>query len=86
MIIVGLLAATLTTVAFLPQMIKVWQTKSAKDVSYTMLITFIVGVFLWFIYGILRGDIAIILANGITLIFNLIILWLKIKYERTLVN
>ncbi len=86
MLIIGLLAATLTTVAFLPQMIKVWQTKSAKDVSYTMLITFIIGVFLWFIYGILRQDIAIILANGITLIFNLTILWLKIKYEKTPVN
>ena len=83
MIIVGLLAATLTTVAFLPQMIKTWQTKSAKDVSYSMLITFIIGVFLWLIYGIMREDIAIILANGITLILNLTILYLKIKYGKT---
>ncbi|MGB3649863.1 MAG: SemiSWEET transporter [Rivularia sp. (in: cyanobacteria)] len=86
MLIVGLLAATLTTTAFLPQMIKVWQTKSANDVSYAMLITFIVGVFLWLIYGILRQDIAVILANALTLIFNLTILWLKIKYEKTPVN
>ena len=86
MLIVGLLAATLTTTAFLPQMIKVWQTKSANDVSYAMLITFIIGVFLWLIYGILRQDIAVILANALTLIFNLAILWLKIKYEKTPVN
>lgn len=83
MLIVGLLAATLTTVAFLPQMIRTWKTKSAKDVSYTMLITFIMGVFLWLIYGIQRQDIAVILANAFTLIFNLAILYLKIKYGKT---
>ncbi|MEO1377504.1 MAG: SemiSWEET transporter [Cyanobacteria bacterium J06635_10] len=83
MLIVGLLAATLTTSAFLPQMIKTWQTKSAKDVSYAMLITFITGVFLWLIYGILRQDMAIILANAFTLLFNLTILYLKIKYGKT---
>ncbi|MCP6759526.1 MAG: SemiSWEET transporter [Fischerella sp. CENA71] len=79
--ILGLVAATLTTSAFFPQMLKTWQSKSAKDVSYTMVITFIIGVFLWLIYGIYRQDLAIILANLITLIFNLIILWLKIKYR-----
>ncbi|PMB01955.1 hypothetical protein CI594_08410 [Fischerella thermalis CCMEE 5196] len=78
--ILGLAAATLTTSAFLPQMLKTWQSKSAKDVSYTMLITFIIGIFLWLIYGIFRQDLAIILANFITLIFNMIILWLKIRY------
>ncbi|WP_414618704.1 SemiSWEET transporter [Calothrix sp. CCY 0018] len=83
MLIVGLLAATLTTTAFLPQMIKTWQTKSANDVSYAMLITFIIGVFLWLIYGILRQDIAVILANAFTLLFNLAILYLKIKYGKT---
>lgn len=43
--ILGLAAATLTTSAFLPQMLKTWQSKSAEDVSYTMLITFIIGIF-----------------------------------------
>lgn len=79
--ILGLIAATLTTVAFLPQMIKTWQTKSAKDVSFAMLITFITGVALWLIYGILRQDLAIILANTMILIFNCIILSLKIRYR-----
>ena len=82
MLIIGLLAATLTTTAFLPQMIKTWQTKSANDVSYAMLITFISGVFLWLIYGILTKDIPVILANAFTLVFNLAILYLKIKYGR----
>jgi len=83
MLIVGLLAATLTTTAFLPQMIKTWQTKSAKDVSYAMLLTFISGVFLLLVYGIMRQDIAVILANAFTLLFNLAILYLKIKYRKT---
>ncbi|MBD2666051.1 hypothetical protein B6N60_04982 [Richelia sinica FACHB-800] len=80
--LLGLMAGTLTTMAFLPQMFQTWRTKSAKDVSYTMLITFMSGLFLWLIYGIILGALPIILANGITLFFNLIILWLKVKYNR----
>jgi MtN3 and saliva related transmembrane protein len=65
----------------LPQMFKTWRTKSAKDVSMVTLITFIIGVFLWLIYGIYLQALPIILANSVTLFFNLIILWLKIKYR-----
>jgi MtN3 and saliva related transmembrane protein len=65
----------------LPQMFKTWQTKSAKDVSFLTLITFIAGIFLWLIYGIYLQSLPIILANSVTLLFNLIILWLKIKYR-----
>ncbi|MEH1909476.1 MAG: SemiSWEET transporter [Nostoc sp.] len=79
--ILGLAAATLTTISFLPQMFKTWQTKSAKDVSLLTLITFITGVFLWLVYGIYLQSLPIILANGVTFIFNLIILWLKIRYR-----
>jgi MtN3 and saliva related transmembrane protein len=79
--ILGLSAGTITTIAFLPQVIKVWKSKSAKDVSFVMLITFCIGVFLWLVYGILRQDVAVIAANLVTLILNLIIVWLKIKYK-----
>jgi MtN3 and saliva related transmembrane protein len=79
--ILGLAAGALTTMAFLPQMVQTWRTKSAKDVSYSMLITFIIGLFLWLVYGIILGAVPIILANALTLFFNLIILWLKIKYR-----
>jgi MtN3 and saliva related transmembrane protein len=79
--ILGLAAATITTISFLPQMIKTWQSKSAKDVSLVTLITFITGIFLWLTYGIYLQSLPIILANGMTLVFNLIILWLKIKYR-----
>jgi MtN3 and saliva related transmembrane protein len=79
--ILGLIAASLTTFSFIPQMIKTWQSKSAKDVSFVMLISFNIGIFLWLIYGISLRSLPIILANGVTLFFNIIILWLKIKYR-----
>jgi MtN3 and saliva related transmembrane protein len=79
--ILGLVAGALTTVAFLPQMFQTWRTKSAKDVSYVMLIIFMSGLFLWLIYGIILGALPIIIANAVTLFFNLIILWLKIRYR-----
>ncbi len=79
--ILGLVAGTLTTIAFLPQLLKIWQTKSAKDISFNTLIIFNIGIFLWLIYGIYLNALPIILANLFTLIFNMIIVWLKIKYK-----
>ncbi len=79
--ILGLVAGTLTTLAFLPQLFKIWQTKSAKDISFNTLIIFNLGIFLWLIYGIYLNALPIILANLFTLIFNMIIVWLKIRYK-----
>ncbi|MBW4664770.1 MAG: SemiSWEET transporter [Chroococcus sp. CMT-3BRIN-NPC107] len=79
--ILGLVAGTLTTLAFIPQLFKTWQTKSAKDISFNTLIFFNIGIFLWLIYGIYLNALPIILANLFTLIFNMIIVWLKIKYK-----
>ncbi|MBD2450378.1 SemiSWEET transporter [Nostoc sp. FACHB-152] len=79
--ILGLMAGALTTIAFLPQMYKTWQSKSAKDVSFVMLITFMSGLLLWLVYGLALNALPIIIANGICFIFNLIILVLKIKYK-----
>jgi len=79
----GFLAALLTTIAFLPQLYKTWQTKSADDVSIIMLILFITGLICWIIYGIKINSTPILVANLITLIFNLSILILKITYSKT---
>ena len=79
--ILGLIAGALTTIAFLPQLFKTWKSKSAKDVSLETLAIFSFGVLLWLIYGIYLHALPIILANLLTLIFNLIILGLKIKYR-----
>jgi MtN3 and saliva related transmembrane protein len=77
---IGLLAGTLTTIAFLPQLTKTWRSKSAKDISLGMFLIFCSGVFLWLIYGILIDALPIILANTVTLILSSAILILKLKY------
>ena len=79
----GFLAALLTTIAFLPQLYKTWQTKSADDVSLVMLILFITGLFCWIIYGLKIHSIPILVANIITFIFNFSILILKITYRKS---
>lgn len=79
--IVGLCAATLTTVAFLPQTLKVIKTRQTRDISLIMYIIFSLGVILWLTYGILREDLPIILANIVTLSLTLIILYYKIRYK-----
>ena len=79
----GFLAALLTTIAFLPQLYKTWQTKSADDVSLVMLILFIAGLLCWIVYGLKINSIPILLANIITFIFNFSILVLKILYRET---
>ena len=78
--LVGYIAATLTTAAFLPQVFKVWQSKSTKDLSLPTLLSFIAGVLMWLIYGILVQSTPIIAANAVTLMLNLLILRFKLKY------
>ncbi|MGL5193618.1 MAG: SemiSWEET transporter [Chroococcales cyanobacterium] len=79
--IIGLLAGTLTTLAFVPQVLQTWKSKSTKDVSLKTFLMFCSGIFLWLIYGLFKQDIAIILANFITFILASIILGLKLKYK-----
>jgi MtN3 and saliva related transmembrane protein len=77
----GLLAGGLTTASFVPQVAKIWKTKSAEDVSLTMFVAFCVGVCLWLTYGVIKKDWAILITNGVTLILGLAILVMKIKYK-----
>ena len=80
--LLGFLAALLTTIAFLPQLYKTWETKSADDVSLIMLILFITGLIFWIIYGLKIHSTPILIANIITFIFNFSILILKIIYRK----
>lgn len=77
----GLLAATLTTLSFLPQVIKTWRMKSAEDLSLGTFGMFCTGVFCWLMYGLLIGDLPIILANAVTLILAGSVLVLAIIYR-----
>ena len=79
--LLGWIAGTLTTIAFFPQLLKTWATKSAKDVSLVMMITFSVGVFLWLLYGLAIQAMPVILANATTLTLALLIVILKIRYR-----
>ena len=76
----GLIAGALTTASLVPQVLKIWKTKSAEDVSLAMFIAFCCGVALWLIYGILSGDVPIVVWNSITLALALAIVTMKVKY------
>lgn len=79
--ILGLLAATCTTVSFLPQVYKTWKTKSTAGLSLTMFSIFFIGIVLWLIYGIHLRSLPMILANSITAISSLFLVIMKIKYK-----
>ncbi len=79
--IIGLLAAIMTTSAFIPQAVRVIKTRHTKDISLYMYAIFVVGLILWLTYGILLINLPIIIANIFSLIFASIILYLKIKYK-----
>ncbi len=80
--VLGYIAGTCTTIAFLPQVIKAYRTKSCHDLSAGMLVIFAAGIFFWLIYGVLIDEMPIILANGITLVFVIAIALMKAVYER----
>jgi MtN3 and saliva related transmembrane protein len=84
--VLGLVAGVLTTIAYLPQLIKTWKSKSADDLSWTMLIVLCIGISLWLVYGVSVHDLPIIAANIVTFVFAGIILILKIRYRSSDVN
>jgi len=78
--IVGFIAAIFTTFAFVPQVIKVWRTRSTADISLGMYSLFTLGVALWLAYGILLDAWPIILANIVTLLLAGAVLVMKVKF------
>ena len=77
---VGLVAASLTTFAFLPQTIKTWRTKRTKDISLPMYATFITGMCIWLYYGLTINSLPLIAGNIVSLLFAFPVLFLKIKH------
>ena len=78
MTILGLIAGTCTTLSFLPQVIRTLRTRHARDLSAAWLLIFGLGTALWLTYGLLKSDIAIALANGVT--FGLVMVLIVAKY------
>lgn len=79
-LLIGLVAASLTTFAFLPQSIKAIRTKHTKDLSLPMLLMLETGIIIWIVYGFIISDIPLLAANFISFIFITVILFLKIKH------
>jgi MtN3 and saliva related transmembrane protein len=78
---IGMAAALLTTAAYAPQAIKVWRSRSTKDISLAMFTMMVTGIALWLLYGILINDVPLILANAVTLLFASAILVAKIRFH-----
>lgn len=78
---IGVVAGLLTTVAYLPQVIKVWRSRSARDISLAMFLLMNAGIALWLTYGLLIGSPGLILANGATLCLTAAVLVGKLKFD-----
>ncbi len=78
--LVGLAAGFLTTVAFVPQLLKIWKARSARDVSLPAFTTLSLGLAGWLAFGILKQDFPIILWNAVTLALAVVILAMKVRF------
>ena len=79
--LLGLAAGSLTTVSFVPQVLKIWRSKSGNDVSYGMFALFSAGVTLWLVYGLMLDATPIVVANAVTLVLALVVILLKFRYR-----
>lgn len=80
--LIGSAAGTLTTVAFIPQVVRAWRTKSVQDLSFWMLLAFTTGVCLWTVYGYVTDAMPLIVTNGITFVLAFMLLAMKIRSAR----
>jgi MtN3 and saliva related transmembrane protein len=79
--LIGSIAGVCTTIAFLPQVLRVWRMKRADEISLTTFLVFSMGTLIWLIYGLLVVSWPIIIANAVTLVLSLTILFLKLKWD-----
>ncbi len=76
----GYAAAICTTSAYVPQVLRVWRTRSTGDISLKMFLVLVTGLCLWLTYGIWKGETPLIIANGLTLVLAGTILFFKLKH------
>lgn len=77
--LIGGVAACGTTLAWLPQVLKTWKSRSAEDFSWSYLAMFTTGVACWLVYGFLKKDGVIIAANGVTLLLVVTVFFVKVR-------
>ncbi len=76
----GYAAALCTTGAYVPQVLRVWRTRSTKDISLKTFAVLVTGLTLWLVYGVWRGEVPLVLANGVTLALAGTILYFKVRH------
>jgi MtN3 and saliva related transmembrane protein len=79
--LLGLLAGGITSTGFIPQLVRGFRTKKLNDVSYYMPMVLIIGMALWFLYGIIRKDLSIIVANFVGVSCNMLLIIFKKIYQ-----
>ena len=79
--LLGFVAGTVTSIGFIPQLIRGYQTKKLHDVSYWMPLVLAIGMLLWLLYGFFRNDIAIIIANSFGVSCNVLLITMKKWYS-----
>ena len=77
----GMTAGVISSITFLPQVIKTWKTKSAEDVSLLMFTFATISVIMWLVYGIILKNTPIIFTNSMVLLFSLIMLYFKFRFR-----
>lgn len=76
----GVTAGALTTTSFVPQVVKTWKTRHTKDISAFMFALLFLGILLWTVYGVMRRDLPVVLANGISLMLVSVMLVFKVRH------
>ena len=79
--ILGYAAGAMTAFTFLPQVIKTWKSKSAKDISMNMFLIAFTNEIMWLVYAVMLDNWVIISTNAVMLIMSGIMIWLKIRYN-----
>jgi MtN3 and saliva related transmembrane protein len=77
----GIAAGCFTTASTIPQIVKTIQSKDAKDVSVWMFSVLLTGVSLWTVYGVMKSDVPIVVFNSISVVLNVVMLVLKVRYK-----
>ncbi len=79
--VLGLIAGTITTFSFVPQVLRTWKLKETKDLSLSMFLCLAVGILLWIAYGFIKMDLPVMLANGVSFILVIVVIFFKVKYK-----
>ena len=83
---IGYTAGFLTTIAFVPQVLRVFRRRSGHDLSWTWLVVFMVGLLLWLTYGVILHNWPMIVANTVTLTLCFALIWMKVRYKDEVQN